>query len=130
MAYSTYPDVQLEAGTSLGTLTTANITSLIVRSDIEIAAQLLKLKITAPTVGTEDLKTASIFLTIAKIKRRQSHELSRPNSLSLNGEISFSTSPEAEAMEYENKAHAAVLAYATSVNGAGIRVSRVRGGCY
>ena len=129
MAYSTYTDVQLEAGTSLGTLTTANITSLIVRSDIEIAAQLLKMNITAPTVGTEDLKTASIFLTIAKIKRRQSHELSRPNSLNL-GDISFSTSPEAEAMEYENKAHAAVLAYATSVNGAGIRVSRVRGGCY
>ena len=128
-AYSTYTDVQLEAGTSLGTLTTANITSLIARSDLEIADYLLvNYNITAPTTATESLKTASIFLTIAKIKRRQSHELSRPNSLNL-GDVSFSTSPEAEAVVYEEKAHQAIRAYAASINGAGIRISRVRGGC-
>lgn len=129
MAYSTYTDVQLEAGTSLGTLTTANITSLIVRSDYEIVAQLLLMNITAPAVGDENLKTASIQLTIAKVKRRQSHELSRPNSLNL-GDISFSTSPEAEAAVCEALAHKAILAYAATVNGAGIRISRVRGGCH
>ncbi len=127
-AYCTYPDVQLEAGTANGTLTTANITSLITRSDYEIVASLLLMGITAPATGTEDLKTASIQLTIAKILRRQSSELSRPNSLNL-GDVSFSTNPLAEAAACEAKAQAAIKAYAASVNGAGIRVSRVRTGC-
>lgn len=111
MAYCTYSDVQLESGTSVGSLTTANITSLIVRSDEEITDILLRKGITAPASSTQ-LKTASIYMTIAKIKRRQAHELSRPNSLGLTG-ISFSVSPEAEALEYEKKATAAILLYAS-----------------
>ena len=38
MAYCTYTDVQLKAGTSCGTATTADITNLIVESDAEICA--------------------------------------------------------------------------------------------
>ena len=128
-AYCTYTDVQLEAGTANGTLTTSNITSLITRSDYEITGILLRMGITAPTTGDENLKTASIQLTIAKILRRQSSELSRPNSLNL-GDVSFSTNPLAEAKACEEKAQQAILAYAATVNGAGIRVSRVRTGCY
>jgi hypothetical protein len=117
MAYCTYTDVQLESGTSVGSLTTANITSLIARSDEEITDILLRKGITAPASSTQ-LKTASIYMTIAKIKRRQSHELSRPNSLSLPG-ISFGTSPEAEALEYEKKANVAIALY-VSINATSI----------
>jgi hypothetical protein len=109
MAYCTYTDVQLEAGTSLGTLTTANITDLITESDAEINDQLLLRGLAAPSSSTT-LKRASKYLTIAKIKRRQAHELSRPNSLGL-GSISFGTSPEAEAMEYERKAAVEIKTY-------------------
>lgn len=110
MAYCTYTDVQLECGTSVGTLTTANITSLIVRSDAEIDDILTENGFDIPTSATA-LTTASIYFTIAKIKRRQSHELSRPNSLSLGGDIAFSVNAEAEAQEYEAKAKTAINTY-------------------
>jgi hypothetical protein len=116
MAYCTYEEVQLEAGTACGTATTANITSLIARSDAEIADFLAEKGVTAPTSDTR-LKTASIYLTIAKIKRRQAHELSRPNSLSLGGDISFSTSPEAEIAALEARAIKAVNKYVSYVGG-------------
>ena len=69
------------------------------------------------------------FHTIAKIKRRQAHELSRPNSLSLGGDISFSTSPEAEIKALEDKALLAINQYVAYVNGSGISVSRIRSRC-
>jgi hypothetical protein len=125
MAYCTYTDVQLEAGTACGTATTSDITSLIARSDAEIADILTQKGITAPASATQ-LKTASIYLTIAKIKRRQAHELSRPNSLSLGGDISFGVSVEAEIASLEKGAMAAIDQYVSHVNGTGIRVSRVR----
>lgn len=128
MAFSTYDEVQLEAGTACGTATTANITSLIARSDAEIADILTQKGIIAPSSATQ-LKTASIYLTIAKIKRRQAHELSRPNSLSLGGDISFSTSPEAEIKALEDKAMLAINQYVAYVNGSGISVSRIRSRC-
>jgi hypothetical protein len=128
MAFCTYEEVQLEAGTACGTATTANITSLIDRSDAEITDILTQKGMTAPASATQ-LKTASIYLTIAKIKRRQAHELSRPNSLSLGGDISFSVSPETEIQALEQKAMAAIDQYVAAVNGTGIRVSRVRSRC-
>jgi hypothetical protein len=120
MAYCTYEEVQLEAGTACGTATTANITSLITRSDAEINDILTEKGVTVPTADTR-LKTASIYLTIAKIKRRQAHELSRPNSLSLGGDISFSASPEAEISALEELAMKAVYRYVSYVgtNGMG-----------
>lgn len=128
MAYCTYTDVQLETGTALGTITTAEITSRILQSDKEIAGRLKREGLTAPADATDDLKTASIHLTVAWVKRRQSHELSRPGSLNL-GDISFSTQPETEAVAEEAKAEAAILAYIASVNGSGFRASRVRSRC-
>lgn len=128
MAFCTYTEVQLEAGTACGTATTADITSLIARSDAEITDILTQKGITAPASATQ-LKTASIYLTIAKIKRRQAHELSRPNSLSLGGDISFSVSPEAEIQALEESAMKAILQYVSYVNGAGVRVTRVRSRC-
>ena len=110
MSYCTFTDVYLEAGTAVGTLTDANITSLITRSEEEISDILTLRGITAPATSTQ-LKTASICFTIAKIKRRQSQELSRPNSLSIGGDISFSVAPEVEAKAYEEKAHAAINLY-------------------
>jgi hypothetical protein len=128
MAFSTYDEVQLEAGTACGTLTTANITSLITRSDEEITDILALKGVTAPA-SSSLLKTASIALTIAKIKLRQAHELSRPNSISLGGDISFSTSPEAEIKALEDKAAVAIDQYVAYVNGSGCRISRIRSGC-
>lgn len=128
MAYCTYTDVQLETGTALGTITTSDITARILQSDKEIAGKLRQRGLTAPAVATDDLKTASIHLTVAWVKRRQSHELSRPGSLNL-GDISFSAQPETEAQQAEAKAEEAILAYIASVNGSGIRVSRVRSRC-
>jgi hypothetical protein len=128
MAYSTYTEVQLESGTSCGTLTTANITSLITRSDEEIADILTLRKVAVPTSSTL-LKTASISLTIAKIKRRMAQELSRANSTGLSDGTSFSTSPEAEAQALEAKAKVAIDQYILSVN-SGIRASRVRSRCH
>jgi hypothetical protein len=124
MAYCTVTDITLEAGTSWGTAVSGDITNMIVRSDEEIAAILAQQGVTAPTSSTL-LKTASISLTIAKIKRRQAHELSRPNSLSLGGDISFSVSTEGEAAAYEAKAKTAISQYVLSVS-SGIRASRVR----
>ena len=128
MAYCTYSDVQLETGTALGTITTADITARILQSDKEIAGRLKLEGLTAPTDATDDLKTASIHLTVAWVKRRQSHELSRPGSLNL-GDISFSAQPETEAQQAEAKAEKAILAYIASVNGSGFRATRVRSRC-
>ena len=124
MAFCTTTDVTLEAGTGWGTAVIGDITNMIVRSDEEIAAILTLKGVTAPASSTL-LKTASICLTIAKIKRRMAQELSRPNSLSLGGDISFSVSGEAEAQAYEDKAKLAIDQYVVSING-GVRVSRVR----
>jgi len=124
MAYCTYTDVQLEAGTATGTATTTDITNLITRSDEEIADALTLEGVTAPSSSTI-LKTASICLTIAKLKRRQAHELSRPGSLNLSDDISFSTAPEAEAKAYEDKARYAIAQYVNTVNGK-VTVTRVR----
>lgn len=128
MAYCTYTEVESEIGTSHGTITQANITEKITQSDKEIASRLRKKGLTAPTGANDDLNIASVQLTIAKIKRHQSQELSRPGSLNL-GDISFSTQPETEAQEAEKKAEDAILAYIASVNGSGIRASRVRSRC-
>lgn len=113
MPYCTYSDVQLEAGTALGTATTAHITDLIAVVDGEIN-DLLALKDLDPPTSSTYLKRASVYLTIARIKRRQAEELSRPNSLSLGGDISFSASPEAEAKAYEDKAAIEIERYVTS----------------
>lgn len=125
MAYCTYTDVQLEAGTATGTATTTDITNLIARSDEEIGDILVTYGLTVPASSTI-LKTASICLTIAKLKRRQAHELSRPGSLNLGGDISFSTAPETEAAAYEKKANAAIDQYIAAAAGTGIRVTRIR----
>jgi len=128
MAYCTTTDVYLEAGTSLGTIQINDIGSMITRSDAEINDTLTIKGVSAPTSSTL-LKTASIALTIAKIKRRQSQELSRTNSASVGGDISYSVSPEVEAAAYEAKAKIAIDQYVLSING-GVRASRVRSGCH
>jgi hypothetical protein len=123
MAYCTYTDVQLEAGTSLGTITTDDITALIARSDEEIVDMLTEKGLTAPASASQ-LKTASICLTCAKVKRRQAHELTRPENLSLGGDLSFRVNPEAEAKSYEAKAVAAVGQYVTYAGGSGVAIVR------
>lgn len=128
MAYCTTTDVYLEAGTSLGTIQINDISNMITRSDAEIADILAIKGVSAPS-SSSLLKTASIALAIAKIKRRQSQELSRTNSASIGGDISYSVSPESEAAAYEVKAKTAIDQYVLSVNG-GVRVSRIRSGCH
>jgi len=123
MAYCDYTDVQLESGTSLGTITTSDITALISRSDEEIVDMLTEKGLTAPASASQ-LKTASICLTIAKIKRRQAHELTRPNSLSLGGDISFGVNSEAEAASYESKGRRAVSQYVEYAGGSGVAFVR------
>jgi hypothetical protein len=125
MAYCTTTDVYLEAGTAVGTVTITDIGNMITRSDAEITDILTQKGLSAPASATQ-LKTSSICLNIAKIKRRQAHELSRPNSLNLGGDISFSTSVEEEAKALEKKAADAIDQYIGYANGSGIRVSRVR----
>lgn len=125
MAYCTIAEVKSETGSSLGTIVDADITEMIGKSDKEIASKLRKKGLTAPSGSNDDLNIASTQFTIAKIKRRQSHELSRPGSLNL-GDISFSAQPETEAQEAEKKAEDAILAYIASVNGAGPRAAKVR----
>ena len=127
MAYCTTTDVYLEAGTSTGTATVTDIGNMIARSDEEINDTLALNGLSAPTSSTL-LKTASIALTIAKIKRRQCEELSRPNSLSLGGDISFSVNGESEAQALEARATKAINQYVLSVSG-GVRASRVRSRC-
>lgn len=120
MAYCTTTDVYLEAGSSVGTATLVDITAMITRSDKEIVSKLRALGITTPPTSDDDLETASIQYTIAKIKRRQAQELSRPNSLSLGGDISFSVSPEAEAVAAEKKGDIAISQYAEYAGGSGV----------
>jgi hypothetical protein len=127
MAYCTTTDVYLEAGTATGTATVTDIGNMITRSDEEIASYLIISGVSPPT-SSDDLKTASIALTIAKLKRRQSHELSRPGSLNLGGDISFSVSPDQEIKALEDKARVAMNQYINSLR-SGNRVSRVRGRC-
>jgi hypothetical protein len=122
MAYCTTDDVYLEAGTSVGTATEANITDMITRSDKEINSKLRSLGITSYPESDDDLETASIFLTVAKIKRRQAHELSRPGSLKLGNDIAFSTAPEAEAKAAEDKAYDAISQYADYAGGSGLYI--------
>ena len=122
MAYCTTDDVYLEAGTSVGTATEANVTSLIVRSDKEINSRLRALGITSYPESDDDLETASIFLTVAKIKRRQAHELSRPGTLKIGADIAFSVAPEAEAKAAEAKAFAAIAQYADYAGGSGLYI--------
>jgi hypothetical protein len=126
MAYCTYSDIQLEAGTSLGTITTGDITSLISRSDEEIVDMLLEKGLSAPASASQ-LKTASICLTCAKVKRRQAHELTRPENLSLGGDLSFRVNPETEAKSYEDKARAAISQYVKYAGGSGVVIVRNHG---
>lgn len=123
MAYCTYTDVQLETGTSLGTITTGDITNMIARSDEEIADMLTEKGLTAPASASQ-LKTASIYLTCAKVKRRQAHELTRPENLSLGGDISFRVNPETEAKSYEDKARVAISQYVKYAGGSGVVIVR------
>lgn len=123
MAYCEYTDIQLEAGTSLGTITTDDITALISRSDEEIVDLLTEKGLTAPASASQ-LKTASICLTIAKIKRRQAHELTRPENLSLGGDLSFRVNPETEAAAYEAKGRRAVALYIDYAGGSGVVIVR------
>lgn len=116
MAYCTLSDVYLEAGTSIGTATDTDVTNMILRSDEEIIAILRADYITTIPFADTNLKTASIQFTIAKIKRRQAEELSRPGSLSLGADITFSVNPEKEAAAAEAKANAAVSRYIATVN--------------
>jgi hypothetical protein len=126
MPYCTVTDVKLEAGTALGTAVDADITNLIVRSDEEIADTLTMQGVSVPS-SSALLKTASICLTIAKIKRRQAHELSRTNSLSLGGDISYSVSPETEAVTLEEKADKAIKKYVALSGGSVMVASTTRG---
>jgi hypothetical protein len=123
MAYCTFTDVQLEAGTDTGTAGIAELTQMIARSDSEINDILALKGLSAPT-SSSYLKTASIALTIAKIKRRQAQELSRPNSMSLGGDLSFSVSVESEVSALEARAQKAINHYIGSVGGLiGVRLT-------
>lgn len=120
MAYCTYLDITDEIGTGLGTVTQVIVERRILKSDEQIVSTLLEMGIdTAPASDTR-LRDASIYLTCAWLKRRQSHELSRPNSLSLGGDISFSTSPEAEANAYEKRGIQMIEQYANYTGDSGI----------
>ena len=125
MAYCTYTDVYLETGPEVGSATDANITAMITRSDEEIDDILTENNIPIPSTTPTALKTASICFTIAKIKRRQSHELSRPESLNLGGKISFSAKAEQEALDYLKQGNAAVMKYINQ-QGPRFRFSKVR----
>jgi hypothetical protein len=123
VAYCTTTDVTLETGTSLGTITLVDVGNMITKSDKEIVSFLKReYGITSPPAADDDLQTASVQLTIAKIKRRQAHELSRPNALTLVGDISFSTSPEAEAQAAEKKAFDAIALYAAEAGGDAMQI--------
>lgn len=120
MAYCTYLDITDEIGTALGTATQAIVERRILKSDERIVSILREAGIDTPPTSDSDLRDASIFFTCAWIKRRQAHELSRPNSLSIGGDISFGTSPEAEAAAMEKQALESVLKYANYTGGSGI----------
>ncbi len=129
MAYCTYVDITDEIGTALGTATQEIVERRITKSDEQIVSALADKGITTPPTSDTRLRDASIFFTCAWLKRRQAHELSRPNSISLGGDISFSVNGESEAQAYEAKARLAIDQYVAAVNGTGIRVSRVRSRC-
>ena len=99
---------------------------MIPRSDEE-TPDILTLKGVSVPSSSSLLKTASICLTIAKIKRRQAHELSRTNSSSLPG-LSYGVSVDTEIAALEAKAKTAIDQYVLSVNHS-IRASRVRTRC-
>lgn len=120
MAYCTYLDITDEIGTALGTATQAIVERRILKSDERIVSILRENGIDAAPTSDTDLRDASIFFTCAWLKRRQAHELSRPNSLSIGGDISFGTSPEAEAAAFEKQALESILKYANYAGGSGI----------
>ena len=120
MAYCTYLDVTDEIGEALGTATQAIVERRILKSDERIVSILRENGIDTAPASDSDLRDASIFFTCAWLKRRQAHELSRPNSLSIGGDISFSTSPEGEAKAMEQQALDSVLKYANNAGGSGI----------
>ena len=114
MAYCTATDVYLRTGTSLGTITEANITSMIAESDAEIVSYLTAKGYTAPT-SSNALKSASVYLTMVMIIDRLSIELSRPESLTLVGDITFSVDP-SEAKRFTAAAYSAMDSYIATVN--------------
>jgi hypothetical protein len=120
VAYCTYLDVTDEIGEALGTATQAIVERRILKSDERIVSILRENGIDTAPASDSDLRDASIFFTCAWLKRRQAHELSRPNSLSIGGDISFSTSPEGEAKAMEQQALDSVLKYANNAGGSGI----------
>lgn len=125
MAFCTYLDVQRELGTSLGTVTNDEITDMIADSESDdIIPRLRRKGIASLPASDADLKKASVQFTIAKIKRRQAHELSRANSTGLNDGTSFSTNPEAEAAEADRKAEEAIDRYVAYAGGSGVRIIR------
>ena len=120
MAYCTYTDITDEIGTGLGTATETIINRRILKSDERIVSTLLEMGVDVAPASDSRLRDASIYLTCAWLKRRQSHELSRPNSLSLGGDISFSTSPESEAAAYEKRGIEMITQYANYTGDSGV----------
>lgn len=114
MAYCTADDVYLQTGTSLGTITEADITNMIVVADRQIVTYLTAKGYTAPS-SANALTDASIALTKVLIIDRLSIELSRPESLTLVGDISFSVSS-SEAKRFTSEAYSAMDSYIATVN--------------
>lgn len=114
MTYCTADDVYLRTGTSLGTITEANITSMIAESDATIVSYLTAKGYTAPTADNA-LKSASVYLTMVMIIDRLSIELSRPESLTLTGDLSFSVDP-SEAKRFTAAAYSAMDMYIATAN--------------
>lgn len=112
MAYCTINDVYLEAGSSVGEATDADVAALIDKSDKEINGWLTSIYGVVIPVSDDNLSQASVYLTIAKLINRMSIELSRPNSLNLGGDISFSVNSLAEVKALEEKAKASAKLYA------------------
>jgi len=121
LAYCVAADVYLRTGTSLGTITEANITSFIAEADADIVTYLTAKGYPAPTVSNS-LKSASIKLTMVMIVDRLSIELARPASQTLVGDISFSVSP-AEAKRFTSEAYSAMDSYIASANSTNTYIS-------
>ena len=107
--YCTAEDVILITGTT----TAADIiTAQIEVADREIDTRIRAAGLVPPTDTTPDLlRDASANLTAALIINRGRIELSRPPSLSLGGDISFSTSPDTEITRHETRAYQYLAAW-------------------
>lgn len=128
MAYSTAGDIRVITNFNLEEIPTTTMAEIIATADRRCDARIAEAGISLPIAEPypDTLRDASANFAAAILLNRKRIDLSRPNSLSLEG-LSFGTSPEAEIQRHETIARQSLERYIATAGGAGTQIYVLEG---